>query len=518
MKKKPQDVSDDAAGCIDILEQIVPCCIVKTKDEDGNLKKCIHVELLKQLISKDLTDAHEAYEFSWVGKKAAFVEANQPTSHLLSACPEESRDWDTTENVYIEGENLEALKLLQSEYRQKIKMIYIDPPYNTGNDFVYQDNFYSEIDGCVSKIGMADKIFSQKSANNELSARLHSRWCSMMYSRLMLARELLRDDGVIFISIDDHELKNLMHLCDEIFGERHFIGCISRATGTTTGQGAHRIGSSLDYCLAYAKSGQFVLNRIVLNAKDHRRFNRRDNRGRYSRLQLRKTGSADRREDRPNMFYPVTAPDGTDVYPVGPKDYLSRWRVKAETYQKLLQEGLIEWKKNNDEHISPVVDGYTRSVWTPYVKYYLKGRTKQVSNLFDDLEGNKKASLELKALLGVKGVFDNPKPVAFIERLIQIATDKNDLILDFFSGSATTAHAVMQYNARNKTRHRFILVQSPEVCHAKSAACKAGYATIWDIGRERLRRAGDRILKQYQGSEMLDVGFRVLKVIEGQND
>ena len=516
MKKIPQDVSDGAVSVIDILEQFFPNCIIETKDKDGNFKKDIHVELLNQLLSKDVMEAREKYEFSWVGKRAALAEVSRPASKSFCPCPEESRHWDTTENIYIEGDNLEALKLLKSDYQNKIKMIYIDPPYNTGNVFVYQDNFYTGGDEYIHKVGMVDTSQRGMRDNNNWSARLHSRWCGMMYSRLMLARELLRDDGVIFISIDDHELKNLMHLCDEIFGERHFVGCISRATGTTTGQDAHQIGSSLDYCLAYAKSGEFVLNRIALNSRDYRRFNRRDKRGRYSVLQLRKTGSADRREDRPNMFYPVTAPDGSEVYPVGPKDYLSRWRVKAETYQKLVRDGLIEWKKNKPENARSVIDGYERSVWTPYVKYYLKGRTKQISNLFDDLEGNKKASLELKALFGIKGIFDNPKPVAFVERLLQIATDDNDLILDFFSGSATTAHAVMQYNARHKTRHRFVLVQSPEVCPPKSVASKAGYVTICDIGKERMRRAGDKIVKQNLGADGLDTGFRVLKLVKGK--
>ena len=344
----------------------------------------------------------------------------------------------------------------------------------------------------------------------------------MMYPRLRLARNLLDNKGVIFISIDDNELAGLIKICDEVFGDSNFVGCISRATGTTTGQDANKIGSSLDYCVVYSKSDTFTLNGIEMDEKDMKRFSEFDSKGRYSTLQLRKTGNADRKSDRPNMFYPVQAPDGSEVYPFGPGDYLSRWRVSRDSYEKLVKEDMIVWKQNNHMNL-PNIEGYQKSSWIPYVKYYLEGRTKQVSNLFQDIEGNKKASIVLKELLGSKGVFDNPKPVGFMTRLIQISTDKDSIILDFFSGSATTAHAVMQLNAEDGGDRRFIMVQLPEVCGEKTEAYKAGYKNICEIGKERIRRAGEKIkaeieeenaqLKMGEKSKKVpDIGFSVFKL------
>ena len=325
----------------------------------------------------------------------------------------------------------------------------------------------------------------------------------------MLARNLLREDGAIFISIDDNELENLIKICDEVFGESNFVGCISRATGTTTGQDANKIGSSLDYCVVYSKSNFFMLNGIDMDEKDLKRFNEEDANGKYSTLQLRKTGNADRKEDRPNMFYPVIAPDGSKVYPFGPGDYLSRWRVAKDSFNKLVKDDMIVWKKNNDGDL-PIVDGYQKSPWTPYVKYYLEGRTKQVSNLFQDIEGNKKASIVLKELLGSKGVFDNPKPVEFMTRLIQIASDEDSIIMDFFSGSATTAHAVMQYTVERESNRKFILVQLPEPCDESKEAHKMGFRTICDIGKMRIKKAAEKIKKSSNFN--FDGGFRVFKL------
>ena len=341
--------------------------------------------------------------------------------------------------MIIEGDNLEALSILSYTHAGKIDVIYIDPPYNTGNkDFIYNDSYVDSDD-----------------------SYRHSKWLSFMSKRLRIAKKLLSDRGVIFISIDDNELHNLISLCDsqDFFGEANRVGVMCRATGTTTGQDANKLGSSFDYCLIYSKSN-FVLKGVGLTEKDLKRFKDSDSRGAYSTLQLRKTGNADRREDRPNMFYPVIAPDGTEVYPFGPTNYLSRWRVARKSFEELLRDDMIVWKESPVEHVE--VDGYIRSKWTPYVKYYSEGRTKQISNLLQDIEGNKKASIVIKEIFGDKGVFEYPKPIEFIKILETIGSDKDSIVLDFFAGSGTTLHATMQLNAEDGGKRTCILCTNNE--------------------------------------------------------
>lgn len=494
------------------LAAMFPNAVTETINENGEIVRAIDKDVLMQEISCTVVDGNEErYQFTWPDKKKSVLLANAPINKTLRPCREESVDFDTTENLYIEGDNLEVLKLLQETYLGKIKMIYIDPPYNTGHDFVYEDDFTMNTNDFLYINGAYDEIGNRLFANSESSGRFHTDWLNMMYPRLRIAKDLLSDDGAIFVSIDDNELENLTKICNEIFGEANFVGCICRATGTTTGQDANKIGSSCDYCLVYSKSDNFSLNGLAMDEKDLKRFNEADERGRFSTLQLRKTGNADTREERPNMFFPVIAPDGSEVYPFGPTGYLSRWRVSRDSYAKLVEDNMIVWKKS--ENFEPVTtDGFTKSIWTPYVKYYLEGRTKQVSNLFQDIEGNKKASIVLKELLGSKGIFDNPKPVEFLRILIQIATNADDYILDFFSGSGTTAHAVMEYNSNASEHRKFIMVQLPEITDEKSEAYKAGYKNICEIGKERIRRAGAKI-KEEAGltATNLDVGFRVLK-------
>jgi len=359
-----------------------------------------------------------------------------------------------------------------------------------------------------------------------------------MYPRLKIAKDLLSDDGVIFISIDDSELENLKKICNEIYGERNFIGCISRATGTTTGQDAAKIGSSLDYCLIYSRTKGFILNGLPLSEKDQKRFSSTDINGKFSLLQLRKTGNADTREDRPSMFYPISSPDGTEVYPIGPTGYLSRWRMAKPKYLELVKKDMIVWKNNGDleeidEEDYEVDDGkdgiegesktinvsqinlqdIVKSTWVPYVKYYLEGRTKQISNLMLDIEGNKKGSLSLKEIFGKKGIFDNPKPIEFLKILVTVSTKSNGIILDFFSGSASTAHAIMKLNAEDGGNRKYIMVQLPQETEDKSEAYKAGYKNICEIGKERIRRAGKKIKNETRLlSKNFDIGFRVLKL------
>ncbi len=460
----------------------------------------VNFDLLRSMLGEEaFTD--EAYEFTWVGKRAAIAEAGKPIRKTLRPSPEESKDWDTTENLYIEGDNLNVLKLLQESYLCKVKLIYIDPPYNTGNDFVYNDNFAINRDEYEEQVGIYSDDGERLFKNTETNGRFHSDWCSMIFPRLVLARNLLREDGVIFISIDDNEVHNLRKICDEVFGAVNYFGCISRATGTTTGQDANKIGSSLDYLLIYKKTSSFTLEGIELSEDDEKRFSYEDNNGKYSILQLRKTGNADRREDRPNMYYPVISPEGKEVYPIGPTGYESRWRFGYSTYEEYLRNEMIVWQTSRNGDLMP------------YVKYYLEGRTKQVSNLWLDVEGNKKGTIDLKAAIGSKS-FENPKPVDLMTRILKVSGVRdNDIVLDFFSGSATTAEAIMKTNAVDGLKRKFIMVQLPEKCIEGTEAAKVGFKNICEIGKERIRRSGDKIKNEagltVQG---LDIGFRVLKL------
>lgn len=342
-------------------------------------------------------------------------------------------------NFLLEGDNLHSLHLLEKTHSGRIDVIYIDPPYNTGNkDFVYNDKIVDKNDGYS-----------------------HSKWLSFMSIRLNLARELLRETGVIFISIDDNEQAQLKLLCDSIFGAENFVGNFVRATGTTTGQDANKIGSSFDYCLTYRKTDKFILKGVPLSEKDLSRFKEEDEKGKYSVLQLRKTGNEDRREDRPNMFYPIISPDGEEVYPFGPHEYLSRWRVAQNSFNQLVEDDMIVWKEKKIFQ-SQTIDGITNSKWVPYVKYYATGRTKQVSNLLVDIEGNKKASIDLRNSLGAKKLFDYPKPLEFLRLLLTISGEKDAVVLDFFAGSGTTGHAVSQLNGEDGGNRKYILCTNNE--------------------------------------------------------
>lgn len=451
---------------------------------------------------RSLDDKEEKYDFTWVGKRKAIIEAGAPINKTLRPDVKISKNWDSTENLFIEGDNLDALKLLQESYLGKVKMIYIDPPYNTGKDFVYHDNFKADVVQYDEATEYKDEEGNIQFKKNEKSnGRYHSDWLSMMYPRLKLARNLLSDDGVIFISIDDNEQANLKKLCDEIFGEDNFVGKIVVAKGTTTGQDANDIGSSVDYMFVYSRDKTlYIPNGLPLDEKDIARFSLEDNKGKYSILQFRKTGTNDRREDRPNLYYPLTAPDGSVVYPIGPGGYDSCWRTNKKQFDKWVQEEVIEWKKNE------------QGEFKPYVKYYLEGRTKQVSNLWNDIEGNKKASITVKELVG-KNIFTNPKPVGLIKKALLVASSDDDIVLDFFSGSGTTAHSVMELNAEDGGSRKWILVQLPEETPEDSEARKAGFKTIPEIARERIRRAGDKIAKEHPDAKV-DYGFRSLKIAD----
>lgn len=451
-------------------------------------------EKLKATLGEEINFSNERYVLNWAGKSDVFKVLQTPTTKTLIPDKEESVNFDETENIFIEGENLEVLKVLQKSYFGKVKMIYIDPPYNTGNDsFIYPDKFSESKADYEKRVGDKDEegymtkdgMFKKNSKEN---GQYHSNWLNMMMPRLYLAKNLLRQDGVIFVSIDDNEMHNLKLLMDEVFGEENFLGNVVRSTGQTTGQDSGGLGASFDFVLAYSKK-EVDLSGLKLNEKDLKRFENKDANGKYAYDQMRKTGSQDKREDRPNMFYPVNAPDGTEVYPIAPAGYEGRWRFEKKTYEEYEKEDYILWKKTKR---------HNEEIWWPYVKYYLEGRTKRPSPLWTDLDGNKKASRDLRELFDGKKIFDFPKPIQMINRLTQIVPNasKKDIIMDFFAGSGATAHAVMDLNKEDLGNRKYICVQLPELCDEKSEAYKAGYLTIAAISKERIRRAGKKIQEE----------------------
>lgn len=486
---------------LEILQKHFPQCF----DKQGNF---IQEKLLEVVKSSDVELSKESYSLNWLGKSYARLLTNLPPKTLLSEDKqhnqlEANKD---SQNLLIKGDNLDVLKHMVNAYSEKVKMIYIDPPYNTGSDgFVYNDDRkftpqqLSELAGI--DLDEANRIldFTTKGSSS------HSAWLTFIYPRLYIARELLREDGVIYISIDDHELSQLKIVCDEVFGEQNFVGNIVRATGQTTGQDSGGLGTSFDYILVYTKTTDIDLSGLPLTDHDLKRFQNKDEKGHYAYDQMRKTGSNDKREDRPNMYYSVLDPDGNEVFPVAPAGYESCWRFGKETYLKLVDENMVLWKKTKR-------DG--SEIWWPYVKYYLEGRTKRPSPLWTDLEGNKKAARDLRELFSGKKVFSFPKPIPVLKNLIQIAPNasKDDLILDFFAGSGSTAHAVMAMNATDNGQRKFIAVQLAEQLSDSSEAYKSGYETIFDITKDRLLKASDKIRTEYPDYRG-DLGFKVFETI-----
>lgn len=465
----------------------------------------VDFEVLKQLLGGAVDESPEKYGLTWNGKRKARMEALKTGTGTLRPAPEDSVEWDSTRNILIEGDNLEVLKLLRNSYANQVKLIYIDPPYNTGKDFVYRDDYQDNLKSYKERQGALGQ-----EVNSETGGRFHTDWMSMIYPRLTISKDLLNEGGFVFISIDDNELANLKLVCDEVFGSDNFRGCVSRVTGTPTGQGTDRIVKEFDYILIYSRSLEDGFTGRAFDEDDASIYNLEDSNGRYLIRPLRKTGGEDRQEDRPSMYFAVTDPDGGDVYPIGPGGYKSRWRCGPKRYDELLQKGMIEWRKADDN---------ADAEWKVYQKFYLEGRLKQPSNLWDHLEGNKKASRDLNALMDGK-VFDFPKPIDLIRECCRIVTSNDDLVLDFFAGSGTTGHAVMGQNAMDGGQRRYILVQLPEVLDPAKKEQKVAAEfcdqlgkprTIAELTKERLRRAAQKIKAEhpeYTG----DLGFRVFKL------
>ncbi len=520
MDKMRMETPDLTQSNIEKLAALFPVCVTEAQGEDGKLKKAVNFELLRQMLSDAVLEGDEAYEFTWVGKKAAIVEANRPIRKTLRPCPEESVNWDTTENLYIEGDNLEVLKLLQESYLGKVKMIYIDPPYNTGKDvFVYFDQFDMEQADFDTGMSRYDEDGNLNFAQNpENSARFHSAWCSMIYPCLLLARNLLCQNGVIFISIDNHEVDNMLKICDEIFGIANRIACIVNVNNPKGRSDEKNIATAHEYIAVYQKQGA-VLSGFAPEENVLRRYNKIDENGnRYRHIDLRKTGDSDRREDRPNMFYYFYYNEQTgQFYPShdedGPEGWIKispmkddgtegRWRVGIETAverQAILEPVYMRVKKR----------------WTVMERDYLSDELRvKATTAWTYKDLNSERGTEQFVTLGFdKEIFPRPKPLGTIMRPLELATQEDDIILDFFSGSATTAHAVMQLNAEDGGHRKFIMVQLPEPCDEKSEAYKAGYPNICEIGKERIRRATKKIAAD-NPDKPFDGGFRVFKLAD----
>ena len=450
------------------LRSVFPQCF-----NDGKLD----IDKLLNLCGEYIDNDFEKYKFEWSGKAECYKLAGKRSTGTLRPCPKESVNFDTTKNLYIEGDNLEVLKLLQTSYSRKVKMIYIDPPYNTGNDFVYEDDFKDPIEKYKEITQQTTK------SNPETMGRFHTNWLNMMYPRLRLASNLLRDDGVIFISIDDNEITNLRKLCDEVFGEENFVcqfiwkSKLGKVGTTST------ISTTHEYIVCYGKQSSNLKFKMIEKETDGRKEN------------LRQWGQADRREDRPSMFYPIII-NGKEVYPIKEDGTEGRWRVGKETADELLANGLLELSEKDGKY-------------NIYRNFQAGISVMPYDTLLSDEAGTTaKGSLLLKEL-DMSKVFDYSKQLELIKFFANLCTKDNDIILDFFSGSATTAHAVMQLNAEDGGNRKFIMVQLPELCDEKSEAYKQDYKNICEIGKERIRRAGAKIHEQ---NESVDTGFKVFKL------
>ena len=535
MDKLRMESPDLTAQNIDRIAALFPNCVTEMLDEERSTKekkvykRAINFELLKQMLSPDVVDGDEAYEFTWVGKKAAIVEANKPIRKTLRPCIEESKNWDSTENLYIEGDNLEVLKLLQESYLGKVKMIYIDPPYNTGNDFIYADDFMRSQEEENEQMGMFDEDENRLFKNTDTNGRFHSDWCSMIYSRLMLARNLLTEDGVIFISIDDNEQDNLKKITSDVFGETNFVAQLVWEKKKKGAFLSKNYINMKEYVLVFAKKKPSFNGLIGEVTSDEETYpcikttNARGTRvirkGTPSKFKEKNyTISAGTRVSSGNMelvfLDDLIVEDGILQNDVSID---SNWIYSQSTLDSYADNGLLYITQDN--YIRRFVnEERTKMLRDLLTRVGVDGKSLPVFKLDMNLNNggwgtNEDANDELHKLLGQQYLFDFSKPVRLIAKLIQSVGDKESIILDFFSGSATTAHAVMQLNAEDGGHCKFIMVQIPEKCDENDKAYKAGYKNICEIGKERIRRAGEKIKAESpMTTQDLDIGFRVLKL------
>jgi len=497
MDKLKMETPDITVQNIEKIGELFPEAITEARGADERIKKAINFETLRQLLSSDVLEGDEAYEFTWVGKKASMVEATRPIRKTLRPCVDESVNWDSTENLYIEGDNLDVLKLLQESYLGKVKMIYIDPPYNTGHDFIYNDRFEMNQEDYDEQIGLFDdeenKNFKENADSNP---RFHSDWCSMMYPRLKLASMMLSDDGVIFISIDDNEQTNIKEICNQIFGTSNFVANIIWKRKRGRDNSAKWFSKSHEYLIVYAKNKNcFTTNYLPLDLETQKAYRNPDNdyRGPYRVLGCWARGT------QGGVRYDYKSQSG---------QYFSErlWLLSRDNLKKLDIENKL------------IIHGDK-----VYRKMFInENKGKIPETLWDNVSNAANASDEIKKIFS-KIIFDTPKPIPYIIEMLRIASEPDSLVFDFFSGSATTAHAVMQLNAEDGGHRKFIMVQLPEACDEQSEAYKAGYKNICEIGKERIRRAGNKIKTEIEEANaqvtadgetktVPDIGFRVLKL------
>lgn len=454
---------------IEFIAKRFPNCVTEALDEEGKLTKLVDFDMLKQELSHVVIDGDkERYTFVWPDKKQAILTANAPIAKTLRPCREESVDFDHTQNLYIEGDNLDVLKLLRETYLGKIKMIYIDPPYNTGNDFVYNDDFAVDTDEYLERSNQVDEQGNRMVANNDSNGRFHTDWLNMIYPRLKLAKDLLADDGAIFISIDDNEQANLKKICDEIMGESNFICTFIRQTRKGGGSMSRFVSSDHDYVIMYAKYINSLHKLFLPYDIDYlKRYKEEDDIGRYfwDTFARNRQGSSN--------FYTITAPDGTRLE--------NAWIYKEEKFKELFNKGDVRFKQ-------------TINGWSVQCKQRISEDGQVMRTLLTDFT-NENGTKLISEILG-KNIFSYCKPIELIQHLMTSMLKEDEIILDFFSGSATTAHAVMQLNAEDGGNRKFIMVQLPEKCDEKSGAYKAGFKTICEIGKERIRRAGKKIKEE----------------------
>ena len=475
---------------------LFPNCLTERKNENGEVERAIDFDMLKQELSAVVVEGNEErYQFTWPDKKKSILLANAPIAKTLRPCREESVDFDNTENLYIEGDNLDVLKPLQETYLGKIKMIYIDPPYNTGNDFVYNDDFAESTDEYLANSGQFDEDGNRLVENTESNGRFHTDWLNLIYSRLKTARDLLTPNGAIFISIDDHENDNMKKICNEIFGECNFVTCVAWQRNYAPISLKKFFSESHEYCFVYAKDiERFEMNLLPRSDKQNKDYKNPDNDPRG----VWKVGNLTVGPAVPKQVYEIVGPTGKKFMP--PSGYC--WRFTKEKFEQMRADNRIWFG----------VDGNNSPVPKLFLTEVQDGVTPMTLWTFEEAGHNQIATREVRDIFN-GAVFTSPKPLKYISRYLQIGMNKDDIILDFFSGSATTAHAVMQLNAEDGGNRKFIMVQLPEETAEKSEAYKSGYKNICEIGKERIRRAGVKIKEDSPlTTANLDTGFRVLKL------
>ena len=500
---KPEKLSMATPNIVDAnvskIARLFPSCVTQIT-EDGESKAGIDFDMLRQELSEFVVEGpKERYSFNWPDKRKAILLANTPTTKTLRPVHEESVDFDNTKNIYIEGDNLEALKCLRETYLGKIKMIYIDPPYNTGDDYVYKDDFKESTKEYLKRSDQLDKTGNKLVVNLESNGRFHTDWLNMMYSRIKIARDFLSENGSIFISVDEREVSNLRKICDEIFGEFNYIGSFIWRKKDGGGQAKEYFVIEHEYILVYGKTNKIEW----IDQKEKRdiaKYNKSDTHGRFKITKLAKWGNTARREDRPSMYFSLEAPDGSQIYPIAPDGNDGRWRVGRGKMNQLLRDGLIYWEKKKDQ-------------WVAYEKEYFNNQTKvnKKRSILYDIAETGDGSNALTELFSLKDTFENPKPVELLMEFLESVVKENDIVLDFFSGSATMAQAVFELNMRANSNIRFILIQIQEKFKEDSASRKLGFDNICQFAEERIRRCGSTIKSL---NPKVDIGFRLFRVDE----